>query len=1071
MRSYHLPLSIVKISRPRLTEACPRERLFCLLDEGRNKPLTWISAPAGSGKTTLVAGYVDSRALPCLWYQLDEGDGDLAGFFHYLGLAAKKAAPRHRKPLPHLTPEYLQSIPVFTRRYFENLFQRLTPPFTIVFDNYQDVPDGSGFHEMMAHALEVAPEGIQIIVLSRNAPPPQLARLQANNRMTLLGWDEVRFTRDETGCLLDTHGHTKPASDVLDLLHEKTDGWAAGLVLLMARAKTATLGMYDLDHLTRHEVFDYFANEIFARTDPAIQVVLLKTSFLQKIEPWVAEKLTGIRTAGQMLEKLSRDHFFTQKYEQGYQYHPLFMEFLQNLAKETFTPAELSRVQRNAATILEESGLIEEATKLFLDATDWYDAQRLLTNHASSMLLQGRSKTLEGWILAVPEDIRNADGWLVYWLGACRMAFDPRESRSILERAFAQFKRAGDAAGIFLSWSSVIDTFLYEWNDFFPLDRWIDLLDELLVDYPEFPSPEIEIRVASGMLCAMTYRQPRRADLSVWAERVRQIVLQHPSGQLRTMLGNNLIFYYFWVGNFAQAGLVIDALRNSGGFKGYDPLTKQNWYALEAMYSWFVADWTTCRQAITNGLNNAEESGVHLLDLYLLAQGVFGGLSLGDPSAAVLYLERMAHINSPRLGDKALYHYQAASVAWYLGDLKQSAEHGKLSAKICAEMGWTIAHTLCLLELAITLFDDGRHDEADECLAGAIEIGHGLIGLEFQTCMNGARFAFDRGRDKQGLEFLTRGVALGAHHGFLNIPRWNDASMARLCAKALEHGIETEYVRKLISIHNLVPDLSVTVCDAWPWPLKLSTLGRFELLQEGRPVDFSGKRKLAELFKALVSFSGMALREEQVTDLLWPDADGDDAHNAFKMTLSRLRRLLPGDTILFEEGAYSLNRRLVWADLWAFEQMYEAAADLWQKCRKPGLKSTAAKDIGSEAIALTEKTLALYQGHFLPGDSAHSWTVSQRERLRTKLLRLTVIAGQHLEEKGKWRSAAEFYRRGLEADSLQEEFYQRLMVCHQQLGQRTEALAVYERCRAELAALLKIKPSQKTEALFAELRR
>ncbi len=118
------PALIAKIARPKLSVIVKRDRLFRLLDHARQKPVVWIEAQAGSGKTTLVADWLDSRKLPCLWYQVDEGDADIASFFYYMGMATKNAAPRYKKSLPLMTPEYLQGIPVFTRRYFEELFRR-----------------------------------------------------------------------------------------------------------------------------------------------------------------------------------------------------------------------------------------------------------------------------------------------------------------------------------------------------------------------------------------------------------------------------------------------------------------------------------------------------------------------------------------------------------------------------------------------------------------------------------------------------------------------------------------------------------------------------------------------------------------------------------------------------------------------------------------------------------------------------------------------------------------------------------------------------------------------------------
>ena len=96
---------LAKLSRPRLYDALPRERLFALLDEKRKHPAIWIAGPPGAGKTTLVGSYLEDRKLPGIWYQVDAGDNDLSTFFYYLTEAAKAFASR--KPLPLLTPEYL----------------------------------------------------------------------------------------------------------------------------------------------------------------------------------------------------------------------------------------------------------------------------------------------------------------------------------------------------------------------------------------------------------------------------------------------------------------------------------------------------------------------------------------------------------------------------------------------------------------------------------------------------------------------------------------------------------------------------------------------------------------------------------------------------------------------------------------------------------------------------------------------------------------------------------------------------------------------------------------------------
>ncbi|MGH8583355.1 MAG: hypothetical protein ACREWG_11340 [Gammaproteobacteria bacterium] len=105
-----------KISPPRSRHVLARTRLFARIDAARTHRALWITGPPGAGKTTLASSYIQERKLRALWYQLDAGDGDIASFFHYLGLSVKALAPRYRKPLPPLTPEYLPGLLTFTRR-------------------------------------------------------------------------------------------------------------------------------------------------------------------------------------------------------------------------------------------------------------------------------------------------------------------------------------------------------------------------------------------------------------------------------------------------------------------------------------------------------------------------------------------------------------------------------------------------------------------------------------------------------------------------------------------------------------------------------------------------------------------------------------------------------------------------------------------------------------------------------------------------------------------------------------------------------------------------------------------
>ena len=109
-----------KVIRPILRDVFPRKRLFILLDQMRKQPVIWVSGLAGSGKTTLVNSYLEARRIPCLWYEVDEGDADLATFFYYLGQAAKKAAPEKENLSPCLLPNISKTFQLLQNAFLRN---------------------------------------------------------------------------------------------------------------------------------------------------------------------------------------------------------------------------------------------------------------------------------------------------------------------------------------------------------------------------------------------------------------------------------------------------------------------------------------------------------------------------------------------------------------------------------------------------------------------------------------------------------------------------------------------------------------------------------------------------------------------------------------------------------------------------------------------------------------------------------------------------------------------------------------------------------------------------------------
>src|SRR5262245_45357566 len=127
--------NLAKLTRPRLYDALPRQRLFSVLDEAATRPIIWLTAPPGAGKTTLIASYLEARELRHIWYQFDAADADTATFVHYLRIAASQVSAKAAAALASFTSEPQQDLARFIRTFFRDFFSVLPHPCAVVFDN------------------------------------------------------------------------------------------------------------------------------------------------------------------------------------------------------------------------------------------------------------------------------------------------------------------------------------------------------------------------------------------------------------------------------------------------------------------------------------------------------------------------------------------------------------------------------------------------------------------------------------------------------------------------------------------------------------------------------------------------------------------------------------------------------------------------------------------------------------------------------------------------------------------------------------------------------------------------
>jgi ATP/maltotriose-dependent transcriptional regulator MalT len=392
-----------KTTRPRLHTVLARERLFATLDQARTRPLVWICGPPGSGKSVLAATYVEANKLPAAWYQLDTGDADLATFFYFLRAAVTPIAKKRRSPLPLLTSEFAADPLGFARRYVRELAQRLPETAVLVFDNYHEIAIDSALHDVLVVAQEELPPDVNMLVISRTDPPPQLARALANERVSLVDWPALQLDLEETAKIAALRGE-RNARAISDL-YQQTGGWAAGLTLLLESSRRAQPAFGQPLSESRETVFGYFAEQVFKDAKTETRDILVRTAFLPRFTAQAAQQLTGNPRAASLLDELYRRRLFTDRrgsQQVSYHYHDLFREFLQGQARQTYAATGLRDLQQRSAAVLAVEGQIEAAFPLYCVALDWNAAVTLLLGSAGQLVAQGRWKILSKWIDALP---------------------------------------------------------------------------------------------------------------------------------------------------------------------------------------------------------------------------------------------------------------------------------------------------------------------------------------------------------------------------------------------------------------------------------------------------------------------------------------------------------------------------------------------------------------------------------------------------------------------------------------------------------------------------------------------
>jgi LuxR family maltose regulon positive regulatory protein len=376
------------------------------LKEGLRGKLTLVSAPAGFGKTSLVAAWQKDCETPLAWVSLDEEDNEPLRFLDYLigalqtfdaDLGDESAELLRRASTPPLKVVLTSLL---------NEINAYDKEFVVAFDDYHVIHD-HGIHDALSYLIERLAPHAHALIATRSDPPFPLGRMRARGDLKELRASDLRFDKTEAAAFLNEVMNLELTPNDVAALDERTEGWIAGLQLsaltLQGRENRSEL-VKEFAGDNRF-VLDYLLEEVLNCQTEKVQDFLLRTSVLTRLNAPLCDALTDDQSGHLMLEQLERANLFLIRLDgrgEWFRYHHLFADLLRLKLKQK-QPGAIRELQIKASQWCENNNLSDEAINYALAAQDWQRALNLIEPIAFPMISMGGFSRLNHWVEAIPE--------------------------------------------------------------------------------------------------------------------------------------------------------------------------------------------------------------------------------------------------------------------------------------------------------------------------------------------------------------------------------------------------------------------------------------------------------------------------------------------------------------------------------------------------------------------------------------------------------------------------------------------------------------------------------------------
>jgi LuxR family maltose regulon positive regulatory protein len=811
------PLLSTKLHVPRLpARLVHRARLLELLKPGLSQALILLSAPAGFGKTTLLAEFLAESGVPAAWLSLDPEDNDPRCFLSSLLAALQTLDPSLGTSVRALlsTPHGLQglSLSAMFALLINDLASRESGEFLLVLDDYHTITVEPIEHAM-ASLVEHCPPNLHLVIATRADPLLPLPRLRARGQLCELRAADLQFDAAEASHFLHTALERDMEASTVATILSRTEGWIAGLQLtalsLQGRRTEDEVRQFLADAVGSHRyLVDYLVEEVLARQPEAVQSFLLHTCILEHLSAPLCAAVTG-GSAGEsaaMLASLERANLFLVPIDERrdwYRYHQLWASVLRVLLVRQFGAPGVAALYARASRWYEQHGLPSEAIETAIKADEFERAAQLVEQLSPVLLARYQHYTLRRWIERLPPDLWVARpivclayAWALFLSGAHDAYAAP------LQEAERLFRRDANHVGMGMA-KALRALAALMWGDG----------KEALTSGREalalLPEGDLILRSVSTSVVGGGYYLVGEVEEG-WLTLMEARTLQERTGSVNGLLLNTSL-----LGNvLALQGKLHEAADLYQ--QVIERAAERHEFAIEATirqaalcYEWnaFEAAEAHLARAIAEVPTLAPRTllGRGVLSLAYVTQARIRQARGEYEAARDLFTQAVALAHQQRHA-RFLAQAQAAQVRWWLGQ-------GQVEAVTRWREGWvgtqdaapTYEDEPGALTLARVLIAQGEPEEALRLLDGfrALARAQGRLGSELEILVTSALAEQAQGKKGQAVHTLQQALVLAEPEGYVRLFVDEGVPMASLLRLVLsrwkgKHG--ARYVRQLLTV-------------------------------------------------------------------------------------------------------------------------------------------------------------------------------------------------------------------------------------------------------------------------------